>query len=111
MRGTQGQWFDPSAFSLPPAGQLGNVGRNTLVGPNVRSLNFSVLRDFPISRISEAFRIQFRAEFFNILNRVNLGNPQTGIFVQGGANNPNAGQITTLSTPMRQIQFALKVLF
>src|SRR4029078_6175735 len=103
--------FDPTAFSLPPAGQLGNVGRNSLVGPNLRSVNFAVLRDFPISRISEAFKIQFRAEFFNILNRANLGNPQTGIFVQGGFKNPNAATINTLSPPMLQIQFALKVLF
>jgi hypothetical protein len=55
--------------------------------------------------------VQFRAEFFNIFNHANWGNPNTSVFVSGGAPNPLASQITTLAVPMRQIQFALKFVF
>jgi hypothetical protein len=55
--------------------------------------------------------VQFRAEFFNIFNHSNWGLPVGGAFVSGGAFNPTAGQITTIAAPMRQIQFALKVVF
>jgi len=109
--GTLNQWFDPTAFALPPAGQLGHVGRDTLVGPHMRNVDFSLLKDTAVPRISEQFRVQFRAEFFNIFNHANWGNPNNAVFVSGGGFNPVAGQITTLAVPMRQIQFALKVVF
>jgi len=108
--GQQGKWFDPTAFELPPTGQLGNIGRNVLYGPNLRNVDFSVIKDTPIPSISEQFRVQFRAEFFNIFNHANYLSPIAGVFVNGGAPNPTAGQITTVS-PMRQIQFALKLVF
>jgi hypothetical protein len=64
-------------------------------------------------RITEQYRIQFRAEFFNLLNQVVLGSADT----TGGANNPDNtvtsrtfGQITTAG-PAREIQFALKFLW
>jgi len=109
--GSLNQWFDPTAFALPPPGQLGHVGRNALVGPHMRNVDFSLLKDTAVPSISEQFRVQFRAEFFNIFNHPNWGNPNTGVFVSGGAPNPLAGQISTLAVPMRQIQFALKVVF
>ncbi len=106
------QWFDPTAFVLPPAGELGNIGRNLLVGPNVRDVDFSLLKDTAVPRISERFRVQFRAEFFNIFNHPILGVPVGGVFVSGGAYNPIAGQVPApLRFPMRQIQFALKLVF
>jgi hypothetical protein len=105
------QWFDPLAFALPPAGELGNVGRNVLVGPHMRNVDFSLLKDTAVPPISEQFCVPFRAEFFNIFNHANWGNPNNAVFVSGGAPNPLAGQISTLAAPMRQIQFALKFVF
>ncbi len=108
------QWFDPTAFSLPPVGELGNEGRNILFGPHFWNVDFSALKD---TAISERLKLQFRAEFFNVLNHANWGQPSAGIFVQtpggGGTLNPVAGRITTLAggSTMRQIQFALKFVF
>jgi len=82
-----------------------------LVGPHMRNVDVSLLKDTAVPRISEQFRVQFRAEFFNIFNHANWGNPNNAVFVSGGGFNPVAGQITTLAVPMRQIQFALKVVF
>ncbi len=110
--GTLNQWFDPTAFSLPPVGELGNMGRNNLIGPHFWDADFSVLKD---TRFSERVTLQFRAEFFNIFNHADWGLPNGQIFQQMpgglGSINPIAGQITTLATPMRQIQFGLKLIF
>ena len=106
--GTLDRWFDPTAYVLPPAGQLGNAGRNSLFGPHFWNVDFSLFKDVPIT---ERFKAQFRAEFFNILNHSNWGNPNPSIFVGGGSRNPLAGRITTLSGTMRQIQFAVKLVF
>jgi outer membrane receptor protein involved in Fe transport len=108
ITGTLNQWFDPTAFALPPPGELGNAGRDLLVGPNTRSLNFSAHKDIPLT---EQVHAQFRAEFFNVTNHPNWGNPNAGVFVQGGSPNAIAGQITTVRVPMRQTQFALRFIF
>ena len=111
--GTLNQWFDPTAFSLPPVGELGNVGRNTLVGPGFWDVDFSAMKN---TKIKESVNLQFRAEMFNVFNHANWGLPNAQVFVQtpgtgGGTYNPIAGRITTLASPMRQIQFALKLIF
>jgi hypothetical protein len=53
---------------------------------------------------------QFRAEFFNVMNRTNLGTPNATVF-SSGAINASAGLITTTATTPRQIQFGLKLIF
>ena len=106
--GTKDQWFDPKAYVLPPAGQLGNAGRNSLFGPHFWDVDFSTFKDVAIR---ESFKAQFRAEFFNILNHSNWGTPNSSIFVNGGAPNPLAGRIISIAAPMRQIQFAVKLVF
>jgi hypothetical protein len=60
--------------------------------------------------IHERIRLQFRAEFFNLLNRVNFGTPNSTVF-SGSSVSPSAGLITTTNTTSRQIQFGLKLLF
>jgi hypothetical protein len=112
------EWYDPTAFSLPPVGELGNMGRNNLIGPHFWDIDFSVLKD---TSITERLKLQFRAEFFNILNHPNWGLPNGQVYQQacatcqvgggGGFINPIAGTITTLAAPMRQIQFGLKLIF
>jgi hypothetical protein len=51
---------------------LGNGGRNSIVGPNLFNVDFSVHKDFAVAKVSEAFKVQFRTEFFNVLNHANL---------------------------------------
>ncbi len=100
----------PQCFNL-----LGNAGRNILVGPGLANLDFSVFKNNYIRRISENFNVQFRAEVFNILNRANFSVPVTPdnvtIFDSTGAPVAAAGLLTSTSTPAREIQFALKVIW
>jgi hypothetical protein len=112
-----GQNTDPTQPNyLRCANLRGNVGRNILIGPGLTDLDFSVYKNNYIKRISENFNVQFRAEFFNILNHANFGPPTPGdfnadIFDGSGNANPIAGQLVRTSTPERQIQFAIKVVF
>lgn len=113
--GNPGQWFNPKAFLAPPAnsGFYGNVGRDTYMGPGLATWDFSVLKD---TRIGERFSLQFRAEFFNLLNRANFNTPNLIVFTPPTASNPTglsgtAGAITSTSTTSRQIQFGLKLLW
>jgi len=103
------QWFNPNAFLAPPnsSGFFGNLGRDTLIGPGVATCDFSLLKDTPIR---ERARVQFRAEFFNILNHANSNTPNAVAFTPTGVS-PTAGVITSTSTTSRQIQFGLKLLW
>jgi Carboxypeptidase regulatory-like domain/TonB dependent receptor len=108
-------YFNTSCFTLPAVGVLGNLGRNTLIGPAYTGMDTSLSKSTKVPKISEQFAVQFRAEFFNVLNHPNFGAPASGLFVQGpngtGLPNPTAGQITSTTNPGRQIQFGLKILF
>jgi hypothetical protein len=97
---------------------LGNAGRNSIVGPNLYNVDFSAHKDFAVTKISEAFRVQFRAEFFNILNHANFapplpffGSSNAQIFNQNGTPNGGGGLQQPLATKPRDIQLALKVIF
>ena len=100
----------PQCFNL-----RGNAGRNILTGPGLTELDFSLFKNNYISRISERFNIQFRAELFNILNHANFAPPaspnNTDIFDGTGTLSPTAGLLTRTTTSSRQIQFAVKVIF
>ena len=114
-------FFGSNAIGTPPQcfNLRGNGGRNILIGPGTSNLDFSVFKNFPVKKISEEFNVQFRAEFFNVLNHANFAVPvtpdHTDIFDSTGANlsplppfNGTAGVLTATSTPGREIQFALK---
>lgn len=107
--GSPSQWFNPAAFLAPPAnsGFYGNLGRDTLTGPGIATWDFSMMKD---TSVHEHFTTQFRAEFFNILNRANFNTPNLVVFTPSGVS-PTAGVITSTSTTSRQIQFALKLLW
>jgi hypothetical protein len=96
------QWISPSAFQrLDPvtnAGQFGNEGRNSVDGPAYGSLDASLDKNFAIT---EKSKVQFRAEAFNLTNRVNLIPPVFDM------NSPAFGQITEAQAP-RIFQIALK---
>ena len=108
--GSPKQYFDPSVYSVPPAGKLGNAGRNTIIGPKVFNMDVSLQKEF---LLDTKRRLQFRAEFFNLPNHTNLAAPDGGsvIVFSGSGLNPTAGRITDTATIARQIQFALRLTF
>ncbi len=106
--GDPNKWFDPSVFELPPAGVYGNLGRTTMRGPGFAQWDFGLFKNFDLS---EQVGMQFRAEFFNILNRANFGEPQNAIFNADGSLKGNVGRITKTVSTSRQVQFALKIIF
>ena len=103
-------WYNPACFQLQPIGTLGNAGRSIGTSPSYSTLDVNLSKD---TKVTETTAVQFRAEFFNILNHTNFNFPSTtlGAFNSSGAPNPNAGTITSIVGTSRQIQFALKILF
>jgi hypothetical protein len=89
---------------------FGNAGRNSVIGPGLATWDFSLVKN---TQISERFRLQFRAELFNILNKTNFGTPvdNSTFFDSGGNPVGGAGALDTTSTTSRQIQLGLKLIF
>ena len=113
-RGTPVGYIRTQCFSFPaPSTRLGNAGRNSLIGPGLSNFDLSLAKNNHIKRSSENFNIQFRAEFFNVLNHANFSPPVSNntLFSANSAAVTTAGLITTTSTSSRQIQFALKLTF
>jgi Carboxypeptidase regulatory-like domain/TonB-dependent Receptor Plug Domain len=130
-----GFYFNPFAFArpvvlanqpIPSSGgaaiagaigtDIGSIGRNILRGPRQKNVDFSIIKRF---RISEVKNIEFRAEFFNLFNQVNLANPISdlnsvlasggSLDVNGNIINPGSfGRIISATNNPRLIQFALK---
>jgi hypothetical protein len=107
-------YINLQCFTFPsPATRLGTTARNSLIGPGLSNLDFSVYKNSPVKRISESFNVQFRAEAFNILNHTNFASPidNSTLFDQSGAPIAGAGLIDATSTTSRQIQFSIKVIW
>jgi Carboxypeptidase regulatory-like domain len=96
------EWFNPAAFSAPAAFSYGNLGRNSVYGPGMQTLDFALVRSFAIH---ESARVEFRGEAFNALNRSNLGTPNRFV------NTPQFGTITEASTPGRELQLSARLSF
>jgi hypothetical protein len=92
---------------------LTGVGRNSVIGPGLVNFDFSLFKNNYIRRISESFNVQFRAEFFNIFNKANFAVPtdNSHFFDQNGNPVGGAGSIDQTSTPSREIQFGIKILW
>lgn len=117
--GSRQLWFDPSAFQRVTCNNparldlchFGNAGRNILVSPGQRSLDGSAFKNFTIT---ERIRLQFRTELFNALNTPWFGQPNNLGFVNPASvtpDGPRVGEIRSLRSAMRIIQFGLKVNF
>ncbi|MBI4447067.1 MAG: TonB-dependent receptor [Acidobacteria bacterium] len=103
------RYYDASVALLPNPGFVGNMGRNVLRGPGVA--NFDLVLSNNI-KATERVSVQFRAEFFNLFNRANFGQPDTAVFDRASRQvSPRAGRISSTTTTSRQIQFALKLVF
>ncbi|MGB6482784.1 MAG: TonB-dependent receptor [Candidatus Acidiferrales bacterium] len=107
------QWFNTSCFQPNAVFAFGDEGRNTLVGPGFDNFDFAVLKN---TKITERVNLQFRTEFFNILNHPNFAIPSSTM------NAPNFGALFETadvaqnnvglgSGGPRLIQFGLKLNF
>jgi hypothetical protein len=95
-------YLNPAAFTLPAVSTYGNVGKGSVRGPNQIVYDGGLFKDLPVR--GERVRLQFRAEFFNLFNRVNLNNPVTSVSSAG------FGSVKSSADP-RIGQLALKLLF
>jgi hypothetical protein len=100
--------FQASAFQPPVPGTDGNLGRNTFCGPSFTDVDFSLVKNIHAKFLGEQGRIQFRAEAFNLFNRVNLYLPDSdlGLALLRGVGS-TFGKSTQAYTP-RELQFGIK---
>jgi hypothetical protein len=101
---TRQDYLNTSSFQVPAPYTFGNLGRNALRLTYYPNWDISIFRDFPL-HVTEASRLQFRAEFFNTFNNSVLGGPDSTV------QDKNFGLVTSQRNPERQIQFALKLYF
>jgi Carboxypeptidase regulatory-like domain/TonB dependent receptor len=103
------QWFNPDCYAPQTDGYLGNVIRDNMVGPGAIGWDFSILKN---TKIHENVNVQFRAEFFNIINHFNPAPPISSIATTAGLASfgESQGSQAPVVTP-RQIQFAVKLDF
>lgn len=94
------KWFDPSAFTRPPAYTYGNSGRNILTGPGWANSDLSLFKQF---RFAETANLELRWEAFNAFNRANLTNPNAAV------NTATAGRITGILYTMRRMQIGARL--
>jgi hypothetical protein len=101
-------WINAAAFSVPTAGTFGNLGRNTLRGPQLHNLDVAFVKD---NRAAENVLVQLRAEFFNVFNHPNFALPNA---ILDSSLNPavtNFGVIPATILSERQIQLGLRIEF
>jgi hypothetical protein len=97
-------WFNPAAYSIPGPYLFGTAARNSLRGPNYFNADWSLLKKF---FIGETRSLALRWEVYNVFNRTNLNTPNGNVDAGAG----NAGRITGLFTPMRQMQLGARFEF
>jgi hypothetical protein len=93
--------------------RAGNAGRNSITGPGIAELDFSLFKNNYVKRISETFNAQLRFEAFNVFNRPNFSPPTDNefLFNTDGTAVPGAGAIDLTTTTSRQLQLAVKIIF
>ncbi|HWT66289.1 MAG TPA: TonB-dependent receptor [Terracidiphilus sp.] len=121
----------PTYFSIPVfvpggtgpnQGRFGTLGRNTFRGPAFYNFDFALIKDTPFGRRksgAERMDLQFRSEFFNLFNIVNMGLPSNtlGVTIPAGTQTATIsttngfGEISRTAGTSRQIQFSLKVIY
>lgn len=114
VTGNPERWFNPAAFVLQPAGRFGNTGRGDFIGPNLRTLDVSFVKDTAWSRLGDGGRLEVRIEVFNLFNRANFGIPSLVAFAGATDNEQplaNFGRIRNTITSARQVQLGVRVRF
>jgi hypothetical protein len=105
--GSPNGYFNPNAFLPPASGTYGNVGRDSLTGPGLATLDAALHKT---AALTEKTRLELRAEVFNIFNRANFGTPNAVVFTSSAPTPaPTAGVITSTATSSRQVQLGVKL--
>lgn len=103
-------YLNASCFQIAPVTpnglRMGDNGRNQLYGPKLVDVDFSVIKNTRVPRISEAFAVQLRFEFFNLFNHANFQAP-----LDNNALGGSLGQIDATTTTSRQIQLGAKIIW
>jgi hypothetical protein len=95
-------YLNPTAFALPTTGNFGNVVKGSFRGPGYFDWDAGLMRSFPL--VKEALRLEFRAEYFNLINHTNFAAPVSAVSSAG------FGSITSASDP-RIGQLSAKLIF
>jgi hypothetical protein len=114
VTGNPDQWFNPAAFVLQPAGTFGSTGRGDFIGPNLRTVDLSLVKDTRVPALGSSGRVELRVEMFNVLNRANFGIPALTAFAGVTDNEAplaSFGRIRNTITSARQVQLGLRVRF
>jgi hypothetical protein len=104
--GSVDRWFDTSVFI--PVSRFGSLGRNVVIGPGFNNTDLSIMKT---TALGERVRMQFRAEFFDLFNHANFGQPGNVV------GSPGFGRITSTRFPTgesgssRQVQLGIKLIF
>jgi hypothetical protein len=101
---TIGCWFNTTAFATPTAGTFGNVGRDSIYGPNWRTVDLSLLKNVALKMLGEGGNLQFKLSATDVFNHPNLSLPDA-IYTDGGF-----GVISKANTS-RQMQLGAKISF
>jgi hypothetical protein len=105
------------AFALQPQYTFGDLGRNTVIGPRLFSVDTTLDKDF---RFTERLNLQLRLDVFNLFNHPNFGSPNNGLVGDhldaNGVPIPGSGNFATITSlnpgvSMRQLQLSVKVIF
>ncbi len=101
------KWFDPACYSVPAAFTFGNARRNEPVLRNhgINNFDVSVVKR---TEFAERYRLEFRAEIFNLFNRVRFGNPNQTVTTDAV---PTTGRVTSQANNPRLVQLSLRVNF
>src|SRR5205814_173785 len=116
------QWYDPTAFrrtdcNIPTHLEIchyGNAASDALISPGLRTFDLSLSKNWVVSPLGEAGRLQFRAEAFNSFNSPQFGVPNGLSFLTLDSlvpDGPRVGEIRSLRQPMRIMQMGLKLYF
>jgi outer membrane receptor protein involved in Fe transport len=133
ITGDPNKWINGAMFSMPPnctgpgltncsdtIGQLGTVPRNSLVGPAERNWDFSLVKDTKLGFLGEGGLVEFRAEFFNVINHPNFSGQHFSTQIFDGSpgeigpfsEQPGNGRVNQqVQDNQREIQFALRIEF
>ena len=114
MTSTNASYCDQRLFAGTCSNIRGDLGRNTVLGPGLFNADLSLVKNTHIRKISETFNVQFRSEFFDVLNHTNFAPPPASnleAFDSNGNPVSTYGQITSTQHDNRIIQFGLKLIW
>jgi hypothetical protein len=114
VAGDPDSWFNPAAFALPAVGTFGDTGRGDFIGPDLKTVDVSFVKDSRWSALGSGGRLELRVEIFNLFNRANFGPPQLIAFAGAADNEPplaSFGRVRNTITSARQVQLGVRVRF